>query len=278
MTKDKRLAELPQISPAAVVALERVGCLSCSDLVGADFERIAFVLDDYNEATRLVREARRACGIGIGATRESGDPAPPGPLTGAVGTRMPRTTSRGAAPPAPARSYGGESMDLNSALGMLALGLNTNGGLDREGLKRRLMAMLVMLDRDASEVELLAASLLDPVECGTLQEADVQQQFGKTIAALVDDCLQLRAIPVLPSGRLPRAYLDRSRAAPREARRVCAAHLTALASAGGCEDDRYMRLHLDALRAGDDEEMVNAAAQAVEGRGPQTAPGHRRAA
>jgi hypothetical protein len=256
MAKDKRLAQLPGISAAAVVALERLGLLNCSDLMNADFERVAYVLDDYNEATRLVREARRICG-GSGS-KESGDPLPPGPLGATVATRMPRTMQKGAAP---AAAPTGEIMDLSHAIGALGMGLG--GAQDQSTLRRRLSAMLAILEHDGSEAELLATALLDAVESGLLEIAEVSQRFGKPTARLLEQCMTLRAVPVLPSGKLPPMYITNARNAPLEVRRVCAAHLAALADSEECPEGTYMRLHLEALQAGGDDELVDAAASLV---------------
>lgn len=256
MAKDRRLSELPGISPASVVALERVGFLSCNDLVAADFDRVAYVLDDYTEATRLLREARRICG---GGGKESNDPLPPGPLGSSVGIRMPRNMSKTAG----STPTDGAPMDLSSVMGTLALGLNAAEVEDRENLKRRLLAMAWLLEQKVGEPELLAASMIEAVEAGVLDTSEVTQQFGKPIAKLIDQCTTLRALPVLPSGKLPKSFFDNAKSAPREARHVCAAHVIAQAASGG-SDGHYLNLHLQALQAGPADDIVEAAAAAVQ--------------
>lgn len=261
MAKDKRIAELPGISPAAVVALERVGFLSCRDLVNADFDRVAYVLDDYTEATRLVREARRLCGL-ANPSAHSGDPAPPEPLTSGSATRMPKSQSKGAVS-ASASNQGG-TMDLSSAIGVLALGLGGGDGDDRLVLRRRLNAMTVLLEHKASEAELIACATLEAIEAGALESSEIAQQFGKNIVKLLDQCMTLRAVPMLPSGKLPPSYIENARSAPREARRVCAGHLVAMARTGEAADAHYLRAHLEALQAGGDEDLVDEAAAVVK--------------
>src|SRR5690554_5255454 len=59
MAKDKRISELPGISAGASVGLNRAGIVSLQDLLAAEFDRVAYVVDDYNEAARLVKEARK---------------------------------------------------------------------------------------------------------------------------------------------------------------------------------------------------------------------------
>src|SRR3989442_15877199 len=60
MAKDRQTVnELPGITASAAVALTRAGIVSMQDLLAAEFDRVAYVVDDYNEAARLVKEARR---------------------------------------------------------------------------------------------------------------------------------------------------------------------------------------------------------------------------
>jgi hypothetical protein len=260
---DKRLSELPGVSPAAVVALERVGFLSCSDLVAADFHRVAYILDDYNEATRLVREARRACGLENGTGKDAPDPLPPGPLTSTVVNRQ-RVSAKVGPASTPTQTpplAKGDRMGLSAALGVLSIGLNDPAGGDRDALRRRMGVMMNLLEHGASESELVAAGCLEAVESGALEVAELAQELGRNAVSLVEECMTLRAVPVLPTGRLPPMFVSAARNASPEARRVCAAHLVLLASTGG--DPSYMKLHLEALRAGGTDDIVEAAAAAV---------------
>ena len=51
MAKDKhRIGEIAGISPAAVVGLNRIGIVTIHDLLHAEFDRVAYIVDDYNEA------------------------------------------------------------------------------------------------------------------------------------------------------------------------------------------------------------------------------------
>jgi hypothetical protein len=155
-------------------------------------------------------------------------------------------------------------MDLSNAIGVLGFGLNTEGAFDRTALRRRLIALLTLLEHAGTEGELLAAAALDAVEGGSLEPAEMLQRFGKATAKMVEQCTALRAVPVLPSGKLPRSYFESARSAPREVRRVCAAHLAALASEGDTESTHYMRVHLEALQAGEADDLVETATAAVE--------------
>jgi hypothetical protein len=263
---NRRLSEIPGISQAAVVALERGGFLSCGDLVVADFHRLAYVLDDYNEATRLVREARRICGS---AHKESGDPVPPGPLTSGIVNRVPKSAVRQDSTPALEE----QTMSIADAVGILAAGLSDPAGHDRESLRRRMFAVSRLLDHNASETELLVACVLEAAESGAMDAAELTRRLGKSAVTLIEECMTLRAVPVLPTGRLPQMFLNMAKDASPEARRVCAAHLAALAGCGG--DASYMKLHLEALRSGSEasggEPLVEAATAAVRGGGSRRA-------
>lgn len=59
MAKDKRINDIPGISGAAIVQLTRIGIETIHDLLHADFDRVAYVLEDYKEATRLITEAQK---------------------------------------------------------------------------------------------------------------------------------------------------------------------------------------------------------------------------
>jgi hypothetical protein len=258
MAKDKRLSELPGISSASVVALERVGYLNCSDLVNADFHRVAYILDDYTEATRIVREARRACGTATDS--QGGDPSPPGPLSSTVEASAPREGRKAQSPVPKSNATSLLERSLSQLGAVASIGA---GELDRGLLRRRLAALLMLLEHNASEAEAAAAIMLEPVENGDIEQSELQRLFGQGISDMVDECMMLRAIPMLPSGKLPPIYLNSARTSSREARRICAAHLAALADTGALPDQNYLRLHVQALQAAGADELVDAAAVVV---------------
>src|SRR4051812_4454455 len=113
MAKDKGIGELSGIAPAAVVGLTGAGIVSAGDLVAADFDRVAYIVDDYNEAARLVREAAKEIpgSIPPPAARRSGaahgeghgvsTPVLRSPMRGSASQSIPHKTAAVAAPAPP---------------------------------------------------------------------------------------------------------------------------------------------------------------------------------
>jgi len=86
--------------------------------------------------------------------------------------------------------------------------------------------------------EVLAAALLhDVVEDTAVTLEDIREAFGQRVALLVD-CVS--EDPALPGGERKRAYHDRVRLAPRDARAICAAdkvsNVEDLLLAAACDD------------------------------------------
>src|SRR6266850_1617246 len=84
MAKDKRVGELPGITASATEGLNRIGVVTLLDLLAADFDRVAYIVDDYNEAARLLREAKKIADAGSGrrgARSAHIDPTVPSPLS-----------------------------------------------------------------------------------------------------------------------------------------------------------------------------------------------------
>jgi hypothetical protein len=288
MAKDKRISEIPGISQSAVVGLNRVGVVTVHDLLAAEFDRVAYIVDDYNEASRLVKEAKKLTQSEHGRKSRSAEPLVPGPLTQTIsssGARSPmRVASQtpAAQAPAPVRNSGGHHAStsptahvptgggpLASAMAFAAAGMTLSGEGAAEHkalLCRRLGIATVLLDHGCSEKELLTALVLEAAEAGAISHEDAVSRFGDDIAALLEECTALRAVPMLPTGKPPRYYFDMAAAASREARRVCAAHLMA-----ACRDGEsglpggawYARLLMDALEAGGPDELVAMARQGV---------------
>ena len=98
VNRDSFITEMPGISQAGVVALHKLGINRIADLLEADYERVAVVLDDFNEATRLLREARRL----IAADEPASAPTPaPLPMRKVVAASPPPHTPAPQPPPAP---------------------------------------------------------------------------------------------------------------------------------------------------------------------------------
>jgi hypothetical protein len=244
--KDRKISELPGIAQGAVLALNRIGILTAADLVGADFDRVAYVVEDFDEATRLTREARKA----VDGRRKAADtPTAPGPI--ASGNATPQSgkpamkvsewartvaASTPATKPAarsgtPRLSHPAPSPTNTSAVGTalaIAAATSTSDESDdwRITLRRRLGAVSMLLDHRGSEDEIAAALLLESVEAGEVA-TETTGAMGPSIERLLEECLSLRAVPVLPSGKLPRYYLELDRDAGLPARRICASYIMA---------------------------------------------------
>jgi hypothetical protein len=69
-------------------------------------------------------------------------------------------------------------------------------------------------------------------------------------------------VPLLPSGKLPRYYIDMAKAASGAARRVCAAYLLESDRRGQAE--WHARMLVQGLTAGEPEELVTLAQRTVQ--------------
>ncbi|MEX2219584.1 MAG: HD domain-containing protein, partial [Phycisphaerales bacterium] len=208
MAKDKSIRELPGISPSAVVGLTRDGIVSVSDLVAADFDRVAYLVDDYNEATRLVREAAKDVPGSMPSRRsrnqESGQvgstPVMRSPLKAVAAPKAPASRAREEAPREPV---------MQAALEVAARGVNLGeGAAARAMLHRRLGSACLLLEHGADEAELCAALILETAEGGGLGSEEIARRFGGAVERVIEECASLRAVPMLPSGKLPRYYVD----------------------------------------------------------------------
>jgi hypothetical protein len=265
MAKDKRIAEFPGISQSAIVALSRIGILTASDLINADYERVAVVLDDFNEAARLVREARKFLEARAKAKEAPTPPAPPAPqhIASSPVASAPRSSIRigssGSGPRHKSQPQQSTAV-VGQALSLAAGAIQDNADW-RQDLLRRLDGVRALLEHDAKPVEVAAVLLLEGVEAGTVEAG----QLGGELETLIEECVSLRAVPTLPSGKVPKYYTEMAAKASDSARRVCAALLTA-AGGGGDGAERLA----EALLAGEPDPVVDRV-EALFGRGRQAA-------
>jgi hypothetical protein len=282
MAKDKRIGELPGISAAAVVGLNRVGVVSMHDLLAAEFDRVAYVVDDYNEAARLVKEAKRLCEPGK-RSREPQVPSPLSPTPAPSNTRahhrattntmnapLVATPPAASSPPAatPAPEHHTTSATLAQALASLAQGLSLSGDLadqSRATLARRMAAAAALLAHGGTEPELTACALLEAVESGALPPENIAPRYGQTVDHLLEECTALRAVPMLPTGKPPRYYMDMAKNASRSSRRVCAAHVLAMFNSPGAAPggNWHARMLLEGLEAAGPDDLVRGAREAA---------------
>src|SRR5262249_30514401 len=115
---------------------------------------------------------------------------------------------------------------------------------------------------------------LEPLEMGALKIEELAPRFGQAVESLLDDCTALRAVPMLPSGKPPRYYMDMARESSRESRRICAAHLIAALHAGPSSlpgGAWYAKILMEGLEAAGPEDLVAAARAALDGAKRQAA-------
>lgn len=306
MAKDKKINELPGITQAAVMGLNRSGIVTLTDLVAAEFDKVAYLLEDYNEATRLVTEARRMVEQQQHkrGRHAANSPAPqpppeiPAPLAQKVidseeqrahesrdrqdsrearlhESREARANdpTRFARPqllriPAPPPNDTPFQHALAVATRGMSITESTGNDESRALLAKRLSVAGLLLRYGASGHDVIAALILEPAESGQISADEVAQRFGPKVERTLEECASLRAVPMLPSGKLPRYYLDMARAAPLSARRVCAAFLPYMTDGHhGVSATAYARLLCEALEAGGHDELIAACRSAMESGG-----------
>ncbi|MFN0133696.1 MAG: hypothetical protein ACKVW3_14355 [Phycisphaerales bacterium] len=256
MPKDKRINELPGIAQSAVVGLNRIGILSLADLLAADFDRVAYIVENADEATRLMKEARRTLGTETPRRRHS-EPTSRHRAHGSTTTHstMPASLSHPAGPTQPAPP--GQSA-LGAALALAGKGLE-----GRTALANRIGALSMLFDHGASDDELAAALVLEPAESGAVALDEIASTLGNDIARAVEEAAALRAVPMLPTGKLPRYYLDMARNATVTSRRICAAFVPSMLAADHGPQAYYAGLLLEGLEAGGPDDLVAAARAAA---------------
>lgn len=266
------VAELPGISPAAVVNLNRLGIVTAGDLLAADYDKLAVQLESFDDASRLVKEARKVAGpeapVAPHPTPVAEKAAPEKPHTAAE-KRADRAAAEASAP-RPAGEAPSAPTGLSLALAWASAGLDLSPGAPgeagRSALLRRLAASMTLLEGGATEQECSAALLIEAAEAGAAEPAQVKARFGGAVVAIVEECLSLRAVPVSPNGRLPKYYLDMAAKTSRPARRACAALQLAQVRRGQTTTGQpashpgaspwYSRLLLEALEAGGPDDLV----------------------
>jgi hypothetical protein len=127
-----------------------------------------------------------------------------------------------------------------------------DGPEGRITLERRLASVGALLAYESTQLEILAALLLEQAEAGKLSE--IAEAVPEELESLLEECISLRAVPTLPSGKLPKYYMEMAAAASQSARRVCAALLLAGRHHGSPHPRDAMLAN--ALATGDDDPLV----------------------
>jgi hypothetical protein len=288
MAKDKKISELSGISPAAVMGLNRSGIVTVNDLVLAEFDKVAYLLEDYNEAARLLKEARKIVDSRRGRNASEPQQAAPQPPTPTPAPEIPGPLGQKVVPVNGASASGApeplrpgkpqltripapppSDTSLQQAMTVATRGLHLSdqrpGDDSRSTLARRLSVAGLLLRHGASEAEVIAGLILEPAESGSLSADDVGLRFGPRVERVLEECASLRAVPMLPSGKLPRYYLDMARTASLPARRVCASYVPFVSEGPhGVSGPVYARLLCEALEAGGPDELIAACRAALE--------------
>ena len=276
MSKDIPISELPGATPSASVQLNRIGVATASDLLKADYEQVSVLLDSFQEADRLLEEARKLVPAepvqqprrqpraprGHRQSRPEAAPPPPAPPIPSAPSSLieqPReapVASTDAAAPASDLPQAGRVED---ALAVAARGVNLMEASGRSLLGRRLAAAAVMLAHASEEREIVAALLVEPHEAGAISVEEASERFGARVASALDEAAYLRAVPMSPSGRTPKVYLDMAAKSSAMARRAVAAlQLASLEvdTAGSATPGWYLSTLADALAAAGDDPLV----------------------
>lgn len=203
------VAQLPGISAAFAVALNRVGIISIADLLAADFDRIAYIVDSYDHAETLVREAM--------AFAKKHAP----PLPRASGSEAYGVAGSGALPAAGPVGRGASVAEaIAEACRVEEVGEAPGAGLSR--LARRLDLAARM--GEATPSVLAAAILHDVAERPDwpARRGEYGARFGVDFVQAVEQCASLRIVPLSPAGGPGRSYMGLMESCTRSARLICA--------------------------------------------------------
>jgi predicted flap endonuclease-1-like 5' DNA nuclease len=222
------IAELAGVGAPVVMCLNRVGINTVADLLKANPDEVAYLLDSYDEAERVLRAARKHAADAA----EASEPAA-------------EHDDDEADAPAVIHSYADETSDelpalrehpametdaltgLGAALSLVASQIGETGpGL---GLCERLGAVALVLEHGGSASEAIAAVLHDAVLSPgwTMSAADARARFGDQVGDLVAECARIQGVPLSPIGRPQALYVEMVSRITPSARRVCAAQALA---------------------------------------------------
>jgi hypothetical protein len=206
------IRELSGISQSAVLALQRAGIVTVGDLIKADANEVAYLVESYDDAETLLRLAQK---LSKGKPEMNTQPEPP---QKAAARPKPRQQAPKSAPAGP--SALSEAMALVSAEDLFA------DDEARLGLACRLESVSVALREGTSEAEAVVALLQDAIvgpPCD-LGRSAVLDRFGEEVGELFEECAQIQGVPVSPLGRASEVYRDRIQQASASARLVVTIH------------------------------------------------------
>lgn len=220
------IAEVAGIGQPAVMCLNRIGINTLSDLLAANPDEVAYHLDSYDEATRVL-DAARLRAKNDAAVQSNPLPARDARPSGEAPRGGPGSLSFQPAGP------GGQPTPslLSAALSLAAAhaGDDAPGHPGALGLSERLSAVALVLEHGGSAAEAAAAALHDAVLSPgwAMSAPEAGARFGPEVGALVEHCARIQGVPLSPMGRPQTSYIHLVAQAPAGARLICSAQALA---------------------------------------------------
>jgi hypothetical protein len=223
------IAELAGIGQPAVMCLNRIGINTLADLLAANPDEVAYHLDSYDEAERVLKAARKRAADDAEAEPETpaaavAEPTDHPPAAAFQPSEAPLVFPRTIAS-RPSPTGIGAALSLAAAhAGDCAPG--HDGAL---GLCERLSAVALVLEHGGGAAEAAAAAIHDAVLSPgwAMTAAEARSRFGPEVGDLVEQCARIQGVPLSPMGRPQAAYVELVRQTSPAARRICAAQALA---------------------------------------------------
>jgi hypothetical protein len=219
------IAELAGVGQPAVMCQNRVGVNTVGDLLRANPDEVAYLLDSYEEAERVLRAARKhvaEAGLDPASEASAPDPSPTPSFryVAAEEAPAPAPTEDEAAQPPALHSLGAALSLVTAQVGESGLGL---------GLCERLSAVALVLEHGGSPEQAAAAALHDAVlnPGWSMNAAEAREKFGDEVGDIVNDCARIQGVPLSPMGRPQAVYVEMVERVSPGARRVAAAQALA---------------------------------------------------
>lgn len=224
-----RLDAIEGLSQQWALALERTGVSTIGDVLAADPDTLAYMLDGYENAeqvVKLVRAHAKYLEARLESRNEragSGATAPPAssPQTGTQSrTSTPASSPKTCSDPrAGTPSDAHTDLHFGAVLGALALASVQE---QKHQWLCRLDAMRALIDHGGSEAQVAALLALDP--CTPASEeirGHVEREGGAYMKQLLEQCERVLAVAIGPDGSVASGHARRVAQASTDARRVC---------------------------------------------------------
>ncbi|MCA9277827.1 MAG: hypothetical protein KDA34_01870 [Phycisphaerales bacterium] len=229
-----RLDAIEGFSQQWAVALGRTGICTVSDVLAADPDTLAYMLDGYENAEQAIKLVKAHAKY-LQTRLESRNETPYEPRhagasirPAAVSSQHKSTTSEAASHPADARkekrmqtlSHTSNELNFAGVLGALAV---SSVQEQKQQWLCRLDAMRLLVEHGGSEAQIGALLALDPfTPADESLRAKVEAEGGSYMKQLLEQCERVLAISIGPDGSVASGHSRRVAQAPGDARRVCA--------------------------------------------------------